>query len=212
MISSLRYLSFFIFIVLLSSTCFAQETAASLAEKIQHPLIGSAGISMQFELAKVGKINLIIDCKGDQIRIESPSMLIISNGKTISNYDKNADRVTIDNIGSNSPFFHPSDLFFFSKNYSSKIISSKGDNYTLEFTPNTSIAETLKAAGGIEKLELTVTSTKAGVKILKATATSASGQAAVTGLSIKPLNLNYLLKYNFNFKPKSSTKVIDLRE
>jgi outer membrane lipoprotein-sorting protein len=212
MILLLRNLCFPLLIALFSTTCFAQETAFSLAEKIEKPLIGSAGTSMQFELAGEGKVSLIIKNESNQVRIESPTMLIVSNGKTIWNYDMRADRVTIDNVTSNSPFLQPSGLFLFSKNYSSKITSSDGDNYTLELTPKEKIASILKSAGGIEMLELSLTATKRSVKILKAMAMSDKGETAVSGLAIKPLKPNNLSKYDFNFKPKPSTKVIDLRE
>ena len=208
----LKSFCFSLLIILLGTSCFGQETASSLAGKIENSLVSSAGISMQFEIAGEGKVSLIINNESNQARIESPSILIISNGKTIWNYDKKADRVTIDNISSNSPFLEPHNLFQFSRNYSSRIISTNGDNYVLEFTPNEKISSSLKAAGGIEKLELTVISTKVGMKILKAAATSASGKTAVSGLTIKPLSLKSVNKYDFNFKPKSSTKVIDLRE
>jgi outer membrane lipoprotein-sorting protein len=197
--------------LLFSGTASAQESASSLATRIEN-LFASAGDVMTFTMQGQGKITLVVARTNTGGRLETPTMVILSNGKTIWNYDKKADRVTVDELKANSIFEHPVQLFQFAHNYTPQIVSSKGQQYVLQLTPNNDIASVLKDVGEMRQLELTVLASKKNVKILKAKAVSSKGESFVNALTIKPLDEKQLSKYNFSFKAGPHTKVVDLRE
>src|SRR2546430_14295838 len=98
-------------------TGFAQETASSLAKKLEDQFLKAPAISAQFDLNNEGRVKVTADVRNNKIRIENSHSLLISNGKTIWNYGKQANRVTIDAIAANSPLKDPAGLFRFSSNY-----------------------------------------------------------------------------------------------
>src|ERR1019366_2362251 len=102
-------------------TLRAQETPLSLAKKLQAQFLNSPGVSLAFDLANEGRVTITDDMPNGHIRIESPSMLIISDGHTIWNYQKREDRVTIDNVTPTSAFHDPGSLFRFADNYAAII-------------------------------------------------------------------------------------------
>ena len=197
-------------VLMLATNVFAQETAASLAKQLEDWLLSSAAVSMKFTLASEGPISVTADLKGKKIRVESPSMLIISDGTTIWNYQKHSDRVTIDNVsGANSPFRNPQTVFKFSENYTASILSRNGLNYKLALTPNAELSSLMQAAGEMQRLTLDVSVHGKNVAIMKATASSSRGTSQTSALTIKPLKS--IRAMDFIFTPKSSTKTLDLR-
>ena len=203
---------FFSFLLFLSSSnlILAQETPQSLAQKLQTHFISAPGMEMSFNIKGEGRITIKADVQGKRVRIESPKLLIISDGKTVWNYEKNTDRVTIDNAAPSSVFHDPTGLFRFADNYTAKIVETDSiKNYSIEFTPLAQLLPLFKAAGDMQKLTLDIRFEKTGqLRILSASAKSANGVTHTQEI----LLLNRIQQSDFVFTPKSTTKVIDLRE
>ncbi len=189
----------------------AQETAPSLAKKLQEQFLSAPGVSLAFDLENEGRVTITADLHDGHVRIESPSMLIISDRHTIWNYQKREDRVTIDNVSASSVFKDPTSLFRFSDNYTAEIARTDGAaQYPLELTPKPALQSLLKSAGEIQNITLGLRIKKQNVEIIYASATSSKGTARAEKLAIK--TLRQIRAQDFIFKPKPSTKVIDLRE
>ncbi len=189
----------------------ATETPQALAKKLQEQFLNAPGVSLSFNLPNEGRISITTDMRSGHIRIESPSMLIISDGHTVWNYQKHEDRVTIDNVTAGSAFQDPASLFRFADNYTSSIVKWDGNTRcTLELTPLPALQSLLKSAGEIQKITLELHIKKQKVEITNASATSSHGTTHAEKLAIK--TLAQVRSQDFIFKPKPSTKVIDLRE
>jgi outer membrane lipoprotein-sorting protein len=204
-------LAFVVCIVLAPATnMFAQETAASLTKRLEDQLLSSAAVSMKFTIATEGPVSVTANLRDKKIRMESPSMLIISDGTTIWNYQKHADRVTIDNVsGMNSPFRDPQSVFKFSENYTTRILSANDPNYRMEFTPNAQLSSFMQSAGDMQRLILDLNVRGKNITIMKAAVSSSRGTSQTSALTIKPLKS--VRAADFVFAPKSNTKVLDLR-
>jgi outer membrane lipoprotein-sorting protein len=210
-ISVFRQILLTMFLCLISANLLAQETAQSLAKKLQAQYLNSPAVSLGFDLAGEGRVTITADTRSGHIRIESPSMLIISDGHTIWNYQKKDDRVTIDNVTPTSAFHDPGSLFRFFDNYTAAITSTNGaGHYTLELTPSPALQPLLKSAGEIQKITLALQIKKQHIVITSATSVSSKGTTNAEKLTIK--TLAKIHEQDFIFKPKPSTKVIDLRE
>lgn len=196
---------------LVSIILHAQETPESLAKKLQEQFLNAPGVSFSFDLASEGRVSITADVHHELIRIESPSMLIISDGHTVWNYQKHEDRVTIDNVAGGSAFKDPASLFRFADNYTASIVQWDGNTQcTLELTPLPTLQSLLKSAGEIKKISLELRIKKQKVEITDASATSSQGTTRAEKLTIK--TLPQIHSQDFIFTPKASTKVIDLRE
>ncbi|MFI5201856.1 MAG: outer membrane lipoprotein carrier protein LolA, partial [Candidatus Kapaibacterium sp.] len=188
-----------------------QETAQSLAQKLQSQFLNAPAVLLSFDLKSQGRIRVTADLRGGHIRLESPSLLIISDGKTVWNYDKSADRETIDNVTAGSEFHDPASLFRFADNYTAQIAASnRKTRYTLVLTPSQALQSLLKSAGEMQSLRLDLELHGSRVNILKASATSSRGTTQIKHLQIK--TLRHVPSSEFIFTPKATTKVIDLRE
>jgi outer membrane lipoprotein-sorting protein len=193
------------------SESHATETAATIAQKLQESLLSGAGVSMKFTLAGQGKISINTDLKQHRVRMESPSMLIISDGKTIWNYKKTSRQLTIDNVSSKgSAFQDPGSLFKFSSNYSARLASHTGSTYVVEFTPNSQLQSLLKNSADIQRLSLTVNVAQGHIKIKKAVAAGSKGNSQASTLSITTLRT--VKGSDFVMATNSQMKIIDLRE
>jgi outer membrane lipoprotein-sorting protein len=183
----------------------------TLAEKLQSQFLSAPGVSLSFDLKNEGHVRIAANLKGGQIRLESPSLLIISDGKTIWNYDKSADRETIDNVTAASEFHDPASLFRFADNYIASIAKWDGKNrYTLVLAPAQALQSLWKSAGEMQSIRLDLEVRGSRVTIRNASATSSRGTTQIGHLQIK--TLSRILPSDFIFSPKASTKVIDLRE
>jgi outer membrane lipoprotein-sorting protein len=200
----------FLFFLALSNSLLAQETPESLAQKLQAHFLSAQGMELSFNIKGEGRITVMADVQGKRVRIESPKLLIISDGKTVWNYEKSTDRVTIDNAAPSSVFHDPTGLFRFADNYTAKIVETDSiKNYSVEFTPLPQLAPLFKAAGDMQKLTLDIRFEKSGqFRISSASAKSANGVTRTEEV----LSLNRIHQSDFVFTPKSTTKVIDLRE
>lgn len=183
----------------------------TLAKKAEAMVFASPAVSMKFTAPTEGPVTVTLDLKGKHIRIESKSTVMVSDGSTVRNLSKTNKRVTIDNVAkTNSPFADPASLFRFSQNYTAAITSHKGKRYTLELTPNRSIAALMKAAGDAQKLVLTLVPSGKSVKISEAAIASAKGAMQTSKLKITPLK--HVSADEFTIKTEKGVQVIDLRE
>lgn len=200
-----------IVLALAASVSLAKETPHSLAEKLQAEFLSAPAVSFNFDLGSEGHIRVLADIRSGRIRLESPKLLIISDGKTVWNYDKAEDRVTIDNVTERSEFHDPASLFRFADNYIASIPHGSGNRYTLILTPSSALETLLRNAGGMQSIRMDVVVVQGGsVKILSAAASSTHGTAVVQHLDITMLPAANAT--DFIFTPKASTKVVDLRE
>ncbi len=207
----LRRLFILVAACLVTMMLHAQETPQSLAKKLQEQFLNAPEVSLAFDLENEGRVTIWADAIHGNIRIESPSMLIISDGHTVWNYQKHDDRVTIDNVANSSAFKDPASLFRFADNYTASITTWDGTSRcTLELTPNAVLQALLKSAGEIQKITLSLRISKQKVEITRASAASSKGTTRAEKLTIK--TLRKIQQSDFIFKPKASTKVIDLRE
>ncbi len=190
----------------------------SLAQKLQTQFLSAPAVAISFDLKNQGHILITVDLRSggsrdgsDRIRLESPTLLIISDGETVWSYDKTADRETIDNVTAGSEFHDPASLFRFADNYSAQIAASNGKTrYTLVLTPSQALQSLLKSAGAMQSLRLDLELHGSRVVIRNASATTSRGTTQIEHLHIKMLK--QVPTSEFNFTPKASTKVIDLRE
>ncbi len=188
----------------------AKETPHTLAQKLQEQFLSAPGVELSFDLKHQGHIQFTADLRGGHVRLESPSLLIISDGKTVWSYDKKADQVTIDDVTASSDFHDPASMFRFADNYTPNILSESGARYTLELTPAKQLQSLLHAAGEMQSLRLDLVVHGPQVRILSAAASSSRGTAEVRNLKIT--TLTHSSPSDFVFQPKASTKMIDLRE
>ena len=183
----------------------------SLAQKLQAEFLSAPGVAFSFDLKNEGRIRITADLRGGHIRLESPKLLIISDGKTVWSYDKPANRLTIDNVTAGSAFHDPASLFRFADNYSDSIAAWNGKTrYTLVLTPVPALQSLLHSAGEMQSLRLELEARGSRIHIIKASAVSSHGTAQIEHLEIK--TLARIRPSDFIFTPKASTKVIDLRE
>ena len=200
-----------VFFLFLHGAVLAQESATSLAQKLQEQFLSASAVSFSFDLPSEGHIAILADIRTGHIRLESRKLLIASDGKTVWNVDKSANRETIDNVTQSSAFRDPSSLFQFANNYIPKIIAQHSvTRYTLQLTPNAQLQSLLSQAGGMETLTLELNMIKSTVKIMSASAASSNGTSTVKHLKIA--TLKSVPANSFDIKTSASTKVIDLRE
>jgi outer membrane lipoprotein-sorting protein len=190
---------------------FAEESATTLARKAEAMIFASPGVQMTFNTPQEGTVKLRLDLKGKHIRIESNSTVIVSDGSTVKNLSKTNKRMTIDNVAkTNSPFADPASLFRLSENYTSTLIAHKGKSYTLELTPNKTLAALMKAAGDAQKLTLTVVPSGKTAKITEASIASSKGTQQTNKLKIT--SIKHVNQKDFLLIPEKGVQILDLRE
>jgi outer membrane lipoprotein carrier protein len=92
--------------------------------------------------------------KGDKYKLTAAGQEVISDGKTMWTYLKDANEVQINNAGENDDSFTPTKLLSgYSKDYKSKFIEEKGTDQIIELYP-------LKKGKTFIKVKLTVDKTK----------------------------------------------------
>jgi outer membrane lipoprotein-sorting protein len=198
----------FLFIGLRTSS--AEESASSLATKLEAQILSSPEVMMSFTSPSQGKITVKADLKGKRVRLETPTMLLISDGKTIWNINKKTDRVTIDAVSEHSAFRDPTSLFRFSNNYLAQLASHNGATYTIDLIPGKDIAALFAQAGSDQRLRVSLKPVGKTVKIVSAKAISSTGQSS-TG----PVTLTQIKRTkasDFEFQRTAAMKIIDLRE
>lgn len=92
--------------------------------------------------------------KGDRYKLTAAGQDVISDGKIVWTYLKDANEVQINNIGNDDDSFTPTKLLSgYSKDFKSKFIEEKGNNQVIELYP-------LKKGKTFTKVKLTIDKTK----------------------------------------------------
>ena len=198
-------------LALIASASFAYaQTAESIAKALEAKFAAGDGVSMSFTTTQQGKITITASNKSGKLRIESPTMLIVTDGHTVWNTSKIQKKVTIDALSSGSALGNPTELYHFSTGYTSTLVSSNVKESTLELTPDKHIADMLKPIGDVQKFLFVVTNPKKNPAIKHASAVIGGQTSDADQVSIK--SVKKLDEKQFTFKPSSDMKVIDLRE
>ena len=197
-------------LTLLVSSVRAEESAASLAKKLEAQIFSTPAVSMAFKSSTEGKVTVKADLKGKRIRLETAKMLVISDGKTIWNINKLTKRVTIDAVSAHSAFRDPAALFKFSNNYLAQVTAHTGSTYTLDLIPSKDIAALFQQAGSNQHLRVTMKLSGRTVKITSAKAIAASGESSTGPVAIAQLRSTK--SADFEFQRTTGMSVIDLRE
>ncbi len=92
--------------------------------------------------------------KGDKYKLTAAGQDVISDGKTMWTYLKDANEVQINNAGEDDESFTPTKLLSgYSNDYKSKFISEKGNNQLIELYP-------VKKGKSFTKVQLTIDKAK----------------------------------------------------
>lgn len=92
--------------------------------------------------------------KGDKYKLTAAGQDVISDGKTIWTYLKDAKEVQINNVGDDDDSFTPTKLLSgYSKDFKSKFIEEKGNDQVIELYP-------LKKGKNFTKVKVTIDKTK----------------------------------------------------
>ena len=92
--------------------------------------------------------------KGDKYKLTAAGQDVISDGKTVWTYLKDAKEVQINNVGEDDDSFTPTKLLSgYGKDYKSKFIEEKGNDQIIELYP-------LKKGKTFTKVQLTIDKTK----------------------------------------------------
>ncbi len=92
--------------------------------------------------------------KGDKYKLTAAGQEVISDGKTMWTYLKDANEVQINNAGDDEDSFTPTKLLSgYSNDYKSKFIQEKGNNQIIELYP-------LKKGKSFTKVQLTIDKAK----------------------------------------------------
>ena len=92
--------------------------------------------------------------KGDKYKLTAAGQDVISDGKTVCTYLKDAKEVQINNVGEDDDSFTPTKLLSgYNKDYKSKFIEEKGNEQIIELYP-------LKKGKSFTKVQLTIDKSK----------------------------------------------------
>lgn len=95
--------------------------------------------------------------KGDKYKLTAAGQDVISDGKTMWTYLKDANEVQINNAGEDDDSFTPTKLLSgYGKDYKSKFIEEKGNNQVIELYP-------LKKGKTFTKVQLTIDKSKSQI-------------------------------------------------
>jgi len=151
------------FALILSASAFAQSDSKSTAilDEISAKTKLYKTIRIDFTYAMDNDKEKIHDkfkgsliSKGDKYKLTAAGQEVISDGKTMWTYLKDANEVQINNAGEDDDSFTPTKLLSgYSKDYKSKFIEEKGTDQIIELYP-------LKKGKSFTKVRLTVDKTK----------------------------------------------------
>jgi outer membrane lipoprotein-sorting protein len=189
----------------------AQVSAQDLSTQLEKQLNAGAAIRMKFK-ANDESYSLLADLHKKRARIETGKLTIVTDGSTVWNYNKQINQVTIDapSNNKNSALQSPGDLFQFSSNYTSEIVTSKGNLYTLKLTPNDHVRSMLNSLGAIKSLTLELSKKGRAVTIKHASIETANGTNSTSSLSVK--SVKTIAGSDFIFNAPKGAKTFDLRE
>jgi outer membrane lipoprotein-sorting protein len=205
---------FWTFILLLTCAISARsQTAAELVSEIERSYFATNAVKATFSFAGESAVTLYGSSVSKSYRYETSSELVVCDGKTIWNYNKHLNQITIDNArwGSAGSKTEMKDFFDFTKNYSAEITKHKNDRYELMLTPSGLLTELFK------KMEITSLAfdlqrnAKKGTVTIKGITTNKKGVNEKAG-NVKITSLKTVPKDIFVFTSPKGAKVVDIRE
>ena len=194
----------FLFILFFSSIIFSQNNGNKLLNALQNKFNNLSDLTARFEQSTNGTVNLagkIIYNKGNKLRLELKNITIVSDGKTVWNYNKSQKKVIISSYDGSDPSILSIENLI--NNYPSKCSvteTTNGNEKMLTLIPKdndlnfSSLNLTVGKNNLIEKAEINE---------------PASGTVIIT---LKNYKLNTGINNSeFTFTPPEGCKVIDLR-
>ena len=206
-----RFLVFFI--ILLTSLTLRAQTASELTSEIEKTYLSGEAVKAMVDLAGEKKITLVASLISTKYLYETSGEKVVNDGTTVSNFNKKLKQVTINEVKTNKQngSIGTQDFFHFSSNYTSSLLSSKKNSYSLELTPKESLRKLFEQAGiaslvvdltrNSKKKTITIKSILANSKGIKQKA----GNVRITSIAKTPTDL-------FTFSMPKGVKVVDLRD
>ncbi len=190
-------------ILLFLSSLLVAQTAGELISAVQNKFKSVDNFSAKIVQTKFdGKIfkGKFYYGKGNKYRIEFKNMVIVSDGKTVWNYNKKINRVVITNLEDNpDAFSFEKFVFDFPGKCKTGLVTKSGDTF-VEFIPETDDL-------GFERAVVRITSDSL---IDKVQISDYSGNQF--NIELKNIKINQSIpKTKFTFKPKKGMKIVDLR-
>ncbi len=199
--------------ILLTSLTLRAQTASELTAEIEKTYLSGEAVKATFDLAGQKKITLVASLISTKYLYETSSEKVVNDGVTVSNFNKKLKQVTINEVKANKQTgsIGTQDFFRFSSNYTSSLLSSKKNSYSLELTPKESLKKLYEQAGisslvvdlarDTKKKTITIKSILANTKGIKQKA----GNVKITSITKAPAEM-------FTFSMPKGVKVVDLRD
>ncbi len=206
-----RFIVFFA--IFLTSLSLRAQSASELTSEIEKTYLTGEAVKASFDLAGEKKITLTASLISTKYLYETSSEKVVNDGITVSNFNKKLKQVTINEVKTNKQngTVGTQDFFRFSSNYSSSLLKSNKNSYSLELTPKESLKKLFEQAGisslvvGLtrnpKKKTVTIKSILANSKGIKQKA----GNVKITPIAKAPIDL-------FSFSMPKGVKVVDLRD
>jgi outer membrane lipoprotein carrier protein len=150
-----------------------------------------------------------VSMKGNKYKVSMSGMEIFSDGKTVWNYDKSANEVTVDNVNTSASAMTPQKLFtnFYDKDFFYKYNGEKKEGgktlQEIELTPTDKTRPFHKVYVLVDKATKTIYS----AKFLEKT----GGRYSYTINSLKPSAAVADTEFTFNKAKYPGVEVVDLR-
>lgn len=198
---------------MLASLTLRAQTASELTSEIEKTYLSGEAVKATFDLAGEKKITLVASLVSTKYLYETSGEKVVNDGSTVSNFNKKLKQVTINEVKTNkqSGSIGTQDFFRFSSNYTSSLLSSKKNSYSLELTPKESLRKLYEQAGvtslvvdltrDTKKKTVTIKSILANTKGIKQKA----GNVKITSIAKTPQDL-------FTFSMPKNVKIVDLRD
>ena len=199
--------------IFLTSLTLRAQSASELTSEIENAYLMGEAVKATFDLAGEKKITLTASLISTKYLYETSSEKVVNDGTTVSNFNKKLKQVTINEVKANKQngTIGTQDFFRFSSNYSSSLLKSNKNSYSLELTPKESLKKLFEQAG-ISSLvvELTRNPKKKRVTIKSILANSKgikqkAGNVKIISIAKAPIDL-------FTFSMPKGVKVVDLRD
>ncbi|HEY6171056.1 MAG TPA: hypothetical protein VIX80_02240 [Candidatus Kapabacteria bacterium] len=199
--------------ILLTSLTLRAQTAPELTSEIEMTYLSGEAVKATFDLAGEKKITLVASLISTKYLYETSSEKVVNDGATVSNYNKKLKQVTINEVKTNkqSGSIGTQDFFRFSLNYTSSLLSSKKNSYSLELTPKESLKKLFEQAGVSSLIvDLTRDAKKKTIKINSILANTKgikqkAGNVKITSIAKTPTDM-------FTLSMPKGVKVVDLRD
>lgn len=198
---------------MLASLTLRAQTASELTAEIEKTYLSGEAVKATFDLAGEKKITLVASLVSTKYLYETTGEKVVNDGSTVSNFNKKLKQVTINEVKTNKQngSIGTQDFFRFSSNYTSSLLSSKKNSFSLELTPKESLRKLYEQAGvtslvvdltrDTKKKTVTIKSILANTKGIKQKA----GNVKITSVAKAPADM-------FTFSMPKGVKIVDLRD